>query len=221
MVDGQLMHEYVHDQQFRESRGNCLTVRGLAIHLAELHKDSAGTPRQNRKGLWLPYPVEYKQGNPKEGSADELQLCTQAMCLEEIFCCTVPEGMLWGAPPPDRGPIYTGTAPLYGRSFCADIYQQPPDQDGRFSAYGKWCSDPQTAAGKEKRNIDPTLSGRKAAVGDDSLCLGASAGTVSPGRAAHPFGGSDVMLVLITRDVDSEDAAGRKRLRQITKQCIN
>lgn len=44
MVDGQLMHEYVHDQQFRESRGNCLTVRGLAIHLAELHKDSAGTP---------------------------------------------------------------------------------------------------------------------------------------------------------------------------------
>ena len=94
MVDGQLMHEYVHDQQFRESRGNCLTVRGLAIHLAELHKDSAGTPRQNRKGLWLPYPVEYKQGNPKEGSADELQLCTQAMCLEEIFCCIKTEDFL-------------------------------------------------------------------------------------------------------------------------------
>ena len=29
------------------------------------------------------------------------------------------------------------------------------------------------------------------------------------------------MLVLITYDVDTEDAAGRKRLRQIAKQCVN
>lgn len=37
----------------------------------------------------------------------------------------------------------------------------------------------------------------------------------------HPFCGSDVMLVLITYDVNTEDAAGRKRLRQIAKQCVN
>ena len=29
------------------------------------------------------------------------------------------------------------------------------------------------------------------------------------------------MLVLITYDVNTEDAAGRKRLRQIAKQCVN
>lgn len=29
------------------------------------------------------------------------------------------------------------------------------------------------------------------------------------------------MMVLITYDVNTEDAAGRKRLRQIAKQCLN
>lgn len=37
----------------------------------------------------------------------------------------------------------------------------------------------------------------------------------------HHFYGSDQMLVLITYDVNTEDAAGRKRLRQIAKQCVN
>lgn len=37
----------------------------------------------------------------------------------------------------------------------------------------------------------------------------------------HPFYGSDGMLVLITYDVNTEDAAGRKRLRQIAKKCVD
>ena len=112
-VDGQLMHEHVHDQQFRESRGDHLIVRGLAIHSAELgvsgqcdavefHKVSDGIPLQNREGLWLPYPVEYKRGKPKAHNADELQLCAQAMCLEEMLCCAVPEGALYYGEPRRR-----------------------------------------------------------------------------------------------------------------------
>ena len=34
----------------------------------------------------------------------------------------------------------------------------------------------------------------------------------------HPFYGSDQMLVLVTYDVNTEDAAGRKRLRKIAKK---
>ena len=37
----------------------------------------------------------------------------------------------------------------------------------------------------------------------------------------HPFYGSERMLVLITYDVNTEDAAGRKRLRQIAKKCTD
>ena len=58
------MHERVHDQTFRESRGDCLTVRGLAIHSAELgisgqcnavefHRDTNGVPLRGREGVGL------------------------------------------------------------------------------------------------------------------------------------------------------------------------
>lgn len=112
-VDGHLMHERVHDQEFRESRGDCLIVRGLVIHSAQLgisgqcdavefHRNSDGVSLQNREGLWLPYPVEYKRGKPKEHYADELQLCAQAICLEEMLCCAVPEGALYYGEPRHR-----------------------------------------------------------------------------------------------------------------------
>lgn len=112
-VDGHLMHEKVHDQEFRESRGDLLIVRGLAVHSVELgvsgqcdavefRRDSDGVPLRGREGRWIPYPVEYKRGRPKEHQADELQLCTQAMCLEEMLCCTVPEGALYYGEPRRR-----------------------------------------------------------------------------------------------------------------------
>ena len=112
-VDGHLMHERVHDQEFRESRGDRLTVRGLAIHSAQLgisgqcdavefQRDPDGISLRDREGLWQPYPVEYKRGKPKEDNADELQLCAQAMCLEEMLCCTVPEGALYYGEPRRR-----------------------------------------------------------------------------------------------------------------------
>ena len=119
------MHEHVHDQEFRESRGDCLIVRGLAIHSTELgisgqcdvvefHRDTSGVPLREREGLWLPYPVEYKRGKPKEHSADELQLCAQAMCLEEMLCCAVPEGALYYGEP-RRRTVVQFTAELRGQ----------------------------------------------------------------------------------------------------------
>ena len=112
-VDGDLMHERVHDQALRESRGDRITVRGLAVHSArlgvsgqcdavEFTRDPAGVPLRGREGLWLPYPVEYKRGKPKEHRADELQLCAQAMCLEEMLCCTISEGALYYGEPRRR-----------------------------------------------------------------------------------------------------------------------
>ncbi|WP_243140857.1 CRISPR-associated protein Cas4 [Candidatus Galacturonibacter soehngenii] len=43
----------------------------------------------------MPIPVEYKRGKPKEHDADVLQLCAQAMCLEEMLVCTVKKGYLY------------------------------------------------------------------------------------------------------------------------------
>lgn len=105
-VEGELLHKNAHDDTYTERRGDTLTVRGervfsrtLGVSGAcdvlefRLHLDGVTLPGQ--EGLWLPYPVEYKRGSPKEHSADELQLCCQAMCLEEMLCCPIPEGSLY------------------------------------------------------------------------------------------------------------------------------
>ena len=63
--------------------------------MVEYHKNPKGVPVAGMEGLWLPYPVEYKRGEPKTTDADRLQLCAQAMCLEEMLCCDVPEGALF------------------------------------------------------------------------------------------------------------------------------
>ncbi len=134
-VDGRLMHERVHDQEFRESRGDRLTVRGLAIHSAQLgvsgqcdavefFKDPDGISLRDRDGLWRPYPVEYKRGRPKEHGADELQLCAQAMCLEEMLCCAVPEGALYYGEP-RRRTVVSFTPELRGqvRDSLAEMHE--------------------------------------------------------------------------------------------------
>lgn len=124
-TDGHIMHEHVHDSEQRESRGDLLIVRGLAVHSAQLgisgqcdavefRRSPDGVPLQGRDGLWLPYPVEYKRGKLKEHAADELQLCTQAMCLEEMLCCAIPEGALYYGEPRRRTAV-PFTAELRGQ----------------------------------------------------------------------------------------------------------
>lgn len=46
-------------------------------------------------GIWTPYPVEYKRGKPKKDNIDKVQLCAQALCLEEMYHTRVPEGALF------------------------------------------------------------------------------------------------------------------------------
>lgn len=105
-VDGALMHQNAHNAGFRESRGDLFITRGVSVFSAalgvsgqcdvlEYHQSGAGIPLRGKDGLWQPYPVEYKRGSPRQDSGDTLQLCGQAMCLEEMLCCTIPEGALY------------------------------------------------------------------------------------------------------------------------------
>jgi CRISPR-associated exonuclease Cas4 len=45
--------------------------------------------------LWQIIPVEYKRGEPKKNAADRVQLCAQAMCLEEMLGVNIPQGELF------------------------------------------------------------------------------------------------------------------------------
>lgn len=113
-VEGQILHERAHDESLRESRGDLWIVRGLRVQSLTLglsgqcdvvefrRNDARGVPLAGKEGAWLPYPVEYKRGSPKTGGCDELQLCAQAMCLEEMLCCEIPQGALYYGEPHRR-----------------------------------------------------------------------------------------------------------------------
>lgn len=103
---GELMHKKAHDESAFEKRGNVLTVRGLRISshelgvsgqcdVVEFQQAENGVTLYGYDGNWNPVPVEYKHGKPKENNADELQLCAQAICLEEMFQTVIPAGYLF------------------------------------------------------------------------------------------------------------------------------
>jgi CRISPR-associated exonuclease Cas4 len=105
-TDGALMHQRAHDTQERTRRGEVLTVRGMYIHsrrlglsgqcdVVEFRKSPEGVALFGEEGLWIPHPVEYKRGRDKPNEMDRAQLCAQAMCLEEMLCCDIPEGALY------------------------------------------------------------------------------------------------------------------------------
>ena len=73
--------------------------------VVEFHQAPNGVPLSGREGLWLPYPIEYKRGSGRSLEADRLQLCAQAMCLEEMLCCSVPEGALYYGETKRRTPV--------------------------------------------------------------------------------------------------------------------
>jgi len=93
-AEGRLLHERV-DAGGGESRPAVKVARGLALRSLRLGVagradvvEFRGTPPQ-------PVPVEYKRGKPKNHRADEVQLCAQALCLEEMFGVAVPDGALF------------------------------------------------------------------------------------------------------------------------------
>ena len=115
-TDGAILHENAHNGAFSESRGDLLVTRDMRIFsrslgvsgacdVLEFHRGETGIPLKGREGLWQPYPVEYKRGKPKEGTEDALQLCGQAMCLEEMLCCEIPRGALYYGETRRRVPV--------------------------------------------------------------------------------------------------------------------
>jgi CRISPR-associated exonuclease Cas4 len=98
-IEGALLHENAHDPFFIEKRKDVIITRDLAVFsramgvtgkcdIVEFHRDEQqGVKLAGRTGKWRPLPVEYKRGRTKSSDEDRVQLCAQAMCLEEMLAC--------------------------------------------------------------------------------------------------------------------------------------
>lgn len=91
-AEGRLLHERA-DAGRAETRPGIRTLRGVEIRSEKYGLTGVADVVELRGGR--PYPVEYKRGQPKNHRADEVQLCAQALCLEEMFACVIPEGALF------------------------------------------------------------------------------------------------------------------------------
>jgi CRISPR-associated exonuclease Cas4 len=92
-AEGQVLHERA-DSNKSDTAGNIRIVRTLPLcshrlgltgqaDVVEFHQD--GTI----------FPVEYKRGKPKANRCDEVQLCAQALCLEEMLNTKIADGALF------------------------------------------------------------------------------------------------------------------------------
>jgi CRISPR-associated exonuclease Cas4 len=108
-VEGRQLHERADDPFNSTSLKHTVTLRSVPLvsyHLGltgfadvveyratDLAQNSISLPA--RDGRWQPVPVEYKRGKPKPDERDEVQLCAQAMCLEEMHTIQISEGFLY------------------------------------------------------------------------------------------------------------------------------
>ncbi len=96
-AEGRILHERV-DSGERETRGAVRYERGVSLvsykhgligkmDLLEIETIKGAPPRY--------FPVEYKRGKPKRENNNHIQLCAQALCLEEMLNISVTEGAIW------------------------------------------------------------------------------------------------------------------------------
>jgi len=109
-VEGDILHERV-DELGRESRVTLIVGHGLGIRSLRLGvtgkvdvvefrlstDGQRGCTLTGKEGHWTPYPIEYKRGSQKRGFGDDVQICAQALCLEEMLECFVPAGAIYYA----------------------------------------------------------------------------------------------------------------------------
>jgi CRISPR-associated exonuclease Cas4 len=97
-AEGDVLHERV-DVEHHESRKLFRQEYGMAVRsleagvigkcdLVELYLKPEG-------GVAEAIPVEFKRGKDKESDCDRVQLCAQALCLEEMFGIEVARGSFY------------------------------------------------------------------------------------------------------------------------------
>lgn len=97
-MEGRFLHEKVHSEDIREKRKDLIIARSVPMvshrlgvfGIADVVEYQQVDDVKNcvrihgQKGCWKPCPVEYKRGKGKVEDVDRIQVCAQAICLEEM-----------------------------------------------------------------------------------------------------------------------------------------
>lgn len=125
-AEGQQLHKKAHSGR-PDTRAGVRTTRGLALVNVSLGltgfadiiewepppqksrsitlADALRTATPEERALWRVTPVEYKRGRPKADDCDRVQLCAQALCLEEMLSISIPAGAMFYGETRRRDPV--------------------------------------------------------------------------------------------------------------------
>ena len=91
---GILMHEKVHCEK-TERKKDIVIERSIYLKSYELGlvgKSDVIEFHKAKDNTFAPFPIEYKSGKAKKDDSDKVQLCAQAMCLEEMMNVKISQG---------------------------------------------------------------------------------------------------------------------------------
>jgi len=108
-AQGRVLHDNAHDPYFSEKRKNLLITRAMPIVSYSLgligeadvvefraaDGEREGVEVKGKEGKWVLMPIEYKRGKPKTEEHDRVQLCAQAICLEEMLDIRISDAELF------------------------------------------------------------------------------------------------------------------------------
>ena len=151
---GRVLHERV-DRREHETRRDVrlatalrlishrLGVAGVA-DMVEFHRveemELEGVSIRGASGKWIPFPVEYKRGKPKIHRADEVQLCAQAMCLEEMLNVEIPSGALFYGEMRRRVEVrFDSELRALTEDTAEKVHHLFSSRTIPPAEYGKWC----------------------------------------------------------------------------------
>jgi len=106
-AEGRNLHERADEgpDEWRDGVRICRGIRVRSLRLGLVGRADVVEFRPTADGLMQPYPVEYKRGRPKPDRCDEVQLCAQALCLEEMLQRPVLTGAIFYGQPRRRADV--------------------------------------------------------------------------------------------------------------------
>ena len=108
-AEGRVIHDRTHDADIKETYDDSIITRSMFLTSKKLGifgqadvvefwlvtKETGGVELPGHSGYWMPNPVEYKRGKPKPDDRDEVQLCAQALCIEEMLNVHIKHGCMY------------------------------------------------------------------------------------------------------------------------------
>lgn len=108
-IEGAHLHEKADNPYLKEKRKDFIVARSVNIAsyelglvgIADVIEFTKSASAENcvkipkHSGWWRPKPIEYKRGKPKHIDCDKVQLCAQAICLEEMHNIQITDGAIF------------------------------------------------------------------------------------------------------------------------------